>query len=164
MSLCGPSNTVAPVVNSLSGPSRAVSPVVHSFSGPSSLVSAVVNSLPVPSTVAPVFNSLPCPNRTVSPFPNSLLGPSKTVAPLVSSSLLLPLFSTASQSPLALLLNVSNNLSGPQRCQAYQAWGLSEQLKIIYQNVFLCLYFVFNLRIICMLKIAYVVEYLSAKI
>ena len=50
--------------------------------------------------------------------------------------MLLPLFLTASQSPLALLLNVVNNLSGLQHCQAYQAWGLSEQLKVIHQNVF----------------------------
>ena len=55
-----------------------------------------------------------------------LSGPSNVVA----------LFLTASQSPLALLLNVVNNLSGLEHCQAYKAWGLSEQLKIIHQNVF----------------------------
>ena len=48
--------------------------------------------------------------------------------------MLLPRFLTASQSPLALLLNVVNNLSGPQHCQAYQEQ--SEQLKIRHQNVF----------------------------
>ena len=90
--------------------------------------------------LAPVFNSLPCPNRTVSPVVNSLSAPSDTVAPLGNSSLtspmLLPLFLTDSQSPLELLLNVVNNLSDLQHCQAYQEWGLSDQLKIIIQNVF----------------------------
>ena len=46
--------------------------------------------------------------------------------------MLFSLFLTDSQSPLALLLNVVNNLSGLQHCQAYQAWGLSKQLKIIH--------------------------------
>ena len=77
--------------------------------------------------------------------------------------MLLPLFLTASQSPLALLLNVVNNLAGLQHCQAYQTCFFSEQLKIIHQNVFRSLLF-FNFRIICMLKKAYVVEYFCAKV
>ena len=154
ISLYGPSNTVAPVVNSFSGPSSPVStvvislygpsntvaPVVNSLSGSSHAVSAAVNSRPVPSIVAPVFNSLPCLNRTVSPVANSLPDPSNTVAPLLSSSLAPPilstLFLTTSQSSLALLLNVVNKLSSLRHCQAYQAGGLSEQLKIVHQNVF----------------------------
>ena len=52
---------------------------------------------------------------------------------------LVTLFLTAFQSPLALLLNVVNNLSGLQHCQAYQAGGLSGELKIIHQNVFMSL-------------------------
>ena len=53
--------------------------------------------------------------------------------------ILLLLLLIASKSPLALLLNVVNNLSGLQYCKAYQASGLSEQLKIIHQNVFMSL-------------------------
>ena len=88
-------------------------------------VSALVNSLPDPSTVAPIFKSLPCPNRTVSPAVNSLPGP--PIPLLFLSTALWPLqwclalFLTASQFPLALLLNVVHNLSGLQHCQVYQA-------------------------------------------
>ena len=108
--------TFYPVVNSLPDPSSTVPLVVSSLHGPSSPVSAVSQTTEL---LHLFFNSFACPNRTVSPIDNSPPPPpypSNTFAPLVSSSLvppmLLPLFLTASQSPLALLLNVVNNLSG----------------------------------------------------
>ena len=113
------------------------------------------------------FYSIPCPNRTVSPVVNSLPTPSNTVVPIANSSpappMLLPCFYQP-HSPLShcysMLLTtslVSPTLSG------ISSIGFVGTIKNNTSTcIFLCLYFAFYLRILCMLKIAYVVEYFWA--
>ena len=108
--------------------STIVYPVVNSLTGSSNCVAPAVISLSVP----------PPPPALLLVLLTAFLAPPMMLLPLLADSL----------APSILV----NNLSDLQHCQAYQAWGLSDQLKIIHQNVFNVS--TFNLRIICMLNIA----------